>query len=260
MANSDTAKVSASDWSKLAASRRSTRDFLAKPVPPSLLDEVLTDAMTAPSWSNTRPYIVAVATGEVRDRISAGMVSRWQILGATRRGGWKSWLSLAVRWGALARALSALPKTEYRMLLEYPSPLLERSRRIGRDLYALLGVARGDAKSRDNQWQRNYEFFGAPTEIFVFVHRKLGIPAASDAGLFMQNLMLGAKARGLGTCAQGAVAIWPDLVRQEFELPAGYRLLCGIALGYPSNAAVNQFAAERLPASEITAPVRPTSK
>ena len=252
-------QISAEAWSAFAASRRSTRDFLPLPVAPELVDALLTDAMTAPSWSNTRPYLVAVASGEVRDRISASMVSRWQVLGATRRAGWRGWLRLAVQWGQLAQALRALPRTEYRMLLNYPSPLLERSRRIGRDLYSLLGVARGDSKGRDDQWQRNYEFFGAPVELFVFVHRKLGLPAASDAGLFMQNLMLGATARGLGTCAQGAVAIWPDLVRAEFEVPEGYRLLCGIALGYPSNAAVNGFAAERLPAAAIIAPRRRAS-
>jgi nitroreductase len=242
------AQISPADWSQFAASRRSVRDFQPTPVPQEILDALITDAMTAPSWSNTRPYLVAVASGGARDRISAQMVQRWQVLGAARRGGWKGWVGLLMRPSQWA----ALPRSEYRMPVKYPSPLLERSRRIGGALYGLLGVQRGDAIGRDAQWQRNYEFFGAPVEVFVFIHRKLGIPAASDAGLFMQNLMLGAKARGLGTCAQGAVAIWPDLVRAEFDVPKDYRMLCGIALGYPSDAKVNTFAAERLPNSEIS--------
>ena len=233
-------------WRELAAARRSKRDFLPKPVAPDLINELLTDAITAPSWSNTRPYIVAVASGEVRDRISAAMVERWQLLAEARAGGVLGWLKVL-------RNLRALPRSEYRMIQKYPSPLLERSQRIGRDLYKLLEVPRGDRRARDKQWQRNYEFFGAPVELFIFYNANLGIPAASDAGLFMQNFMLGATARGLGTCAQGAVAIWPDLVRAEFEIPAGYKLLCGMALGYPSDAAVNGFNAERLPAHELTA-------
>jgi nitroreductase len=180
------------------------------------------------------------------------MVRRWQVLGAARRGGWAGWAGLLLR----PSQWPALPHSEYRMPVKYPSPLLERSRRIGGALYGLLGVPRGDAIGRDAQWQRNYEFFGAPVEVFVFIHRKLGLPAASDAGLFMQNLMLGARARGLGTCAQGAVAIWPDLVRAEFDVPKDYRLLCGIALGYPTDAKVNTFAAERLPGEQVTASVR----
>ncbi len=67
----------------------------------------------------------------------------------------------------------------------------------------------------------------------------------------MQNLMLSAHAHGLGACAQGASALWADAVRAEFEVPAGYKLLCGIALGYPSDHKVNSFKADRLPISDI---------
>ena len=238
--------LNVAQWQELAASRRSKRDFLPTPIAPELIDELLADAMTAPSWSNTRPFMVAIATGETRDRISAAMVARWQLLAEARAGGLLGYLKLL-------KNLRAVPRSEYRMIVKYPSPLLERSQRIGRDLYKLLEVPRGDRKARDAQWQRNYEFFGAPVELFIFYNAKLGIPAASDAGLFMQNLMLGATARGLATCAQGAVAIWPDLVRAEFEVAPGYKLLCGISLGYASDAAVNSFNAERLPADQLTA-------
>ena len=238
------------EWSSFAASRRSKRDFLSKPVAAEIIDELLTDAMTAPSWSNTRPYLVAIATNEVRDRISKAMVERWQIASEIRANGWRGWLKLAFN-------LRVLPRSEYRMITNYPSPLKRRSQIIGRDLYEVLKVPRGDRRARDAQWQRNYEFFGAPVELFVFYHAGLGIPAASDAGLFMQNLMLGATARGLGTCAQGAVAIWPDIVRAEFNVPKSYKLLCGMAIGYPSDAEINSFGAERIPVSEIKAPVKP---
>ncbi|MEN9957747.1 MAG: hypothetical protein RIR46_1355, partial [Actinomycetota bacterium] len=67
----------ASEFSKFAASRRSTRDFSSKPVPQELIDQIITDALTAPSWSNTRPFKIAVAQGEVRDRISAEFLKRW---------------------------------------------------------------------------------------------------------------------------------------------------------------------------------------
>jgi nitroreductase len=68
----------------------------------------------------------------------------------------------------------------------------------------------------------------------------------------MQNLILAAHSHGLGTCAQGAVAIWDDVVRKEFEIPKGYRLLCGIALGYPSNSTINDFKANRIDVEELT--------
>jgi nitroreductase len=69
----------------------------------------------------------------------------------------------------------------------------------------------------------------------------------------MENLMLSAHAHGLGTCAQGAVAIWDDVVRKEFDIPKDYRLLTGLAIGYPTEAPINSFEAHRMSAEELTA-------
>jgi nitroreductase len=234
------------EFSEFAASRRTTRDFLAKPVSQKLIDEIITDAMTAPSWSNTRPFMIGIAVGDKRDRISAGMLKRWKVLAAARNGGILPKLKLAFTpW--------AWPINDYNMLKAYPKELTVRSRKVGKDLYALLEVPRGDVAARDAHWARNYEFFGAPVEFFIFAHKGLGAYAASDASLFAQNLMLSAHARGLGTCAQGAVAMWSNFVKTEFELPSEYQLLYGIALGYPSDHKVNSFRAERLPISDIIA-------
>ena len=115
-----------------------------------------------------------------------------------------------------------------------------------------MEIEREDKEARDAFWARNYEFFGAPVELFLFTHKSLGKFAASDAGLFMQNLMLSAHSKGLGTCAQGSVAVWEDAVRKEFTVSKNYSLLCGICVGYPSEEKINNFAANRIPPSEIT--------
>jgi nitroreductase len=87
--------------------------------------------------------------------------------------------------------------------------------------------------------------------LFIYIHKSLHIYAASDAGLMMSNLMLSAHSHGLGTCAQGAVAVWDDVIRKEFEISKDYRLLCGIAIGYPSDSPVNSFQAHRIDLSEL---------
>ena len=247
-ASHDSNPVTGTTFRDFVASRRSTRDFLSTPVPQDIIDALLTDAMTAPSWSNTRPYMVAVASGDARDRIAAEFTSRWDEGSVALRGPWWRKALFALRGG--------LPKSDYRILRRYPKDLVPRSHKIGRDMYAHLGIDRSDRDGRDAQWRRNFDFFGAPVELFVFVHGGLEPFSASDAGLFMQNLMLSAHAHGLGTCAQGAAAVWPDAVRAEFDVPAHYKLLCGIALGYPTDATINTFAAERLPAAEIQIPTR----
>jgi len=232
------------DFSSFLADRRSTRDFLPTPVPQELIEKLLTDSLTAPSWSNTRPFKVAVASGEVRDRISNEFLNRWAALSKARNGGALAKMKLLLtRYG--------LPTSNVRMSKPYVSELKPRAQRIGKELYAVLEVPRGDRIKRDEQWARNYEFFGAPVELFVYIHKSLHIYAASDAGLMMENLMLSAHSMGLGTCAQGAVGIWDDVVRREFEVSKDYRLLCGIAVGYPSDKPVNSFKAHRISVEEL---------
>ncbi len=244
MASSDNT-FNSEEFSQFLATRRSTRDFLPKPIAPEVIEEILTDSLTAPSWSNTRPFKVAVATGDVRDRISEEFLSRWGVLSKIMRKGFLNKLRIIYsRYG--------LPTSNRSIAKPYPADLKPRAERVGREMYETFGVTRGDRTARDQQWARNYSFFGAPAELFIYVHKSLHIYAASDAGLMMQNLMLSAHARGLGTCAQGAVAIWDDVVRKEFNIPRDYRLLCGIALGYPSDSAVNDFKANRIAVEEIT--------
>jgi nitroreductase len=233
------------DFSQFLASRRSTRDFLSTPVPPEIIEKILKDSLTAPSWSNTRPFKVAVASGEIRDRISSEFLSRWGVLSKIMRKGLLNKLRIIYsRYG--------LPTSNRSIAKPYPTELKPRAERVGREMYETFGVARGDRPARDQQWAKNYSFFGAPVELFIYVHKSLHIYAASDAGLMMQNLILAAHSHGLGTCAQGAVAIWDDVVRKEFEIPKGYRLLCGIALGYPSNSPINDFKANRIDVEELT--------
>jgi nitroreductase len=231
-------------WRSFVQSRRTTRDFLPTPIPQDLIDELLTDGMAAPSWSNTRPYMIAVAQGETRDRISSEFLSRWDAAQkALDKGLWGKIKLLITRYG--------LPDSDYKVFRPYPKELVPRQQKVGADLYGALGIARDDKKARRDQWGRNYEFFGAPVSLFVFAHSGLGEYAVSDASLFAQNLMLSAHAHGLGTCAQGASALWAKPVRDEFNVPKKYKLLYGIALGYPSDHSVNSFQAERIDIENI---------
>jgi nitroreductase len=237
-------KINVDQWRSFVSSRRTTRDFLPDPIPQEILDAILTDAMTAPSWSNTRPYLVGVASGAARDRISKEFLARWAEASKALAGGyWAKLRLLVTRYG--------LPKSDYKVNRKYPKELRPRSARVGAELYAVLGIKRDDHEGRRAQWARNYEFFGAPTSLFIFTHSGLGEYSVSDAGLFMQNLMLSAHAHGLGTCAQGASALWAEPVRNEFAVPSEYKLLCGIAIGYPSDHVVNSFQADRLDIENI---------
>ena len=218
------------NFSVLAQSRRSTRDFLPKSIEESTLKEILSEGLTAPSWSNTRPFVVAVASGEQRDRISDALVSR-------------------LRDSKELPGMGANP--DYTHVIPYPAGLVERSQRVGKGIYDTLGIDRNDATARFSFLERNYEFFGAPTALFFFTHRGLDQFGTLDLGLYMQTVMLAAKARGIGTCPQGYLGNYPDIIKAEFDVSDDYALVCGMSIGYPSDHPINGWEAERLPIEEL---------
>ena len=236
------------NFHSFVSSRRSTRDFLSTPVPDEIIEQIIADGLTSPSWSNTRPILVAVAKGDVRDRLSKEFLIRWEAIKDARGSIFGKIKAVLKRKG--------LPTSNWIITRPYHKDLIQRSKNQGRDFLSYNDIDRDDKKTRDRAWARNYDFFGAPVELFIFTHKSLGKYSASDAGLFMQNLILSAHSKGLGTCPQGAVAVWEDAVRNEFEISKNYSLLCGICLGYPSDEKINSFNANRPNPSEIIVSVK----
>lgn len=234
--------------STLIRARRSVRAFLPDPIPEALLGEVLADANAAPSWSNTQPYRIAVASGMQTEALRAELCSRFDAGMAAQQGGWLGKLRLLL-------TRHGLPDGDFVTNFDYPADLQPARRATGHALYELLGIGRHDTAARTAQMRRNFQFFDAPTVIFVFVHAGLREFSVLDAGIYLQTLMLSAEARGLATCAQGALATWAGPVREHFDVPDSYKLICGVSIGYASDAPVNQFnPGRRDPASGLLAP------
>lgn len=234
---------------RLLRERRSVRDFRPDPVDPALIAEIVSEAGQAPSWSNTQPYRVAVATGALRDRLAAAYCARYDAAQAALGQGALGKLKLAL--GAEGK-----PDGDFDTLVDYPPDLARARVATGVGLYKLLGIERRDMPARTRQMRRNFEFFGAPVAMFLFVHRGLREYGVLDGGLFLQSLLLAAQARGLATCAQGALATWAGPVRAAFEVPASYALLCGVSLGYASGHPVNAYNPGRADPASLMLPVR----
>ena len=123
---------------------------------------------------------------------------------------------------------------EYRYYPEtFFEPYLSRRRKIGWDLYGLLGIAKGDHAAMHAQHGKNFEFFGAPIGIIFTIDRRLEIGSWLDYGMFLQNIMIAARAHGLETCPQAAFASFHDVVRANLGIDAGEVVVCGMAIGYP---------------------------
>ncbi|MDC4233753.1 nitroreductase [Actinomyces sp. B33] len=231
--------MTATPFTELAASRHSVRSFRPDPVPADVLDAIVDDARHAPSWSNTRPYQVALATGARADRLRAAYVERFdQTLDVQHK-----------KRGSMARMVltGKIPDGDYPVWRRYPADLRPRSVEVGTGLYAHMGIAREDRAARDEAARANCRAFNAPVMGFVFVHKGLMPFAALDAGLMLQTLFLAAASRGVDSCALGTLATWRGPVDAEFDVPDDYRLITGFALGYADDAPVNGFRAPRRP-------------
>lgn len=237
------------DFSDVMAQRHSVRSFTDRPVEDDVLRRLLDIAVTAPSWSNTQPYQIAIARGDVLESLRNDLPQRFDRAAALQRA---PMLKKAIAW--LTR--DGLPDGDFQPVLKYPDDLQPRRVATGHGLYKQLGIDRQDHQARHEQMAENFRFFGAPAAIFLFVHEGLGVYSVLDAGIFLQSLMLAATDAGLGTCAQGALALWRSPLEKHFEIPERYKLLCGLSLGYPSDHHVNQFQPDKLGLDHLLVPQR----
>ena len=208
--------------------RFSARAFLDRPVPRETIEELLALAARAPSGGNLQPWHVDVVAGEALAELKA----------------------------RVAASLAASPAGEGTDYDVYPPGLGEpwRSRRFacGEQLYASLGIGRGDRPARLAQFARNFEGFGAPVLLFFSLPRHFGPPQWAHLGMFMQNVMLLAAERGLATCPQEAWALVHRTVGEVLGLGEERMLYCGMALGFADEAApVNRWRTERVPVEEF---------
>lgn len=134
---------------------------------------------------------------------------------------------------------------------------MERRRRVGWQLYELAGVARGDREAALHQRGRNYIFFGAPVGFVFTIDRDLEQGSWLDYGMFLQTLMVAARASGLDTCPQAAIANYPAIVREIFSIPDSETVVCGMVLGWADPAEpANALVSEREPVSKCCATIK----
>ena len=221
-----TLTVETNDFSALTASRRSTRAFTDREIPAEVLDAILADATTAPSWSNTRAFRVALATGEraARLREHYGRLFDEEIAAHARKA-------------EDPTVEIPVPDGDFPVRKRYPDEVRPAQIEVAKLLYGIHGIERADIEGRNRVNRRN-----------VFVHEDMLPWSAMDAGLMLQTLFLSAKSRGVDSCPVGILATWREPVEAEFEIPEGYRFITGFALGYADHEApINAMQAPRPP-------------
>jgi len=136
--------------------------------------------------------------------------------------------------------------------VEWRSPYIDRRRKVGWDLYALLGLTRDNKAGMHAQHGRNYQFFDAPVGLIFTIDRIMEQGSWLDYGMFLQNVMLAARARGLDTCPQAAFTQYHKILQKELQLPEDQMIVCGMSLGFADMSKIeNSLVTERATVSEF---------
>src|SRR3954447_19557571 len=152
------------------AERRAVRGFKDHPVPRELIERIIDIAARAPSGTNMQPWRAYVLAGEAKRALSDAIAREWSARPRRREGKYRYY-----------------PK-------KFFEPYLSRRRKIGWDLYGLLGIKKGDDAAMHSQHGKNFDFFGAPIGAIFTIDRRLEIGSWLDYGMFLENIMIAARA------------------------------------------------------------------
>jgi nitroreductase len=207
-------------------SRRSIRAYLETPVAREDIEAILEVAARAPSGTNTQPWKVHVLTGAAKARLSDRILAAYADPAQNREH---------------VEEYAYYPR-------EWVSPFVDRRRKVGWDLYALLGLTRDNKTGMAAQHGRNYRFFDAPVGMIFTIDRVMEQGSWLDYGMFLQNIMVAARGRGLDTCPQAAFTQFHRIISDELGLPENEMVVCGMALGFADPDKVeNTLVTEREP-------------
>ncbi|MDO8301540.1 nitroreductase [Lacisediminimonas sp.] len=212
-------------------SRRSIRAFLPTPVARNDIEAILGVAARAPSGTNAQPWKVYVLTGDSKQRLTDSLMPVF-----------------------LDPAQAAQHREEYPYYPEkWVPPYVDRRRKVGWDLYALLELTRDDKQGMRAQHARNYRFFDAPVGLIFTIDRVLERGSLIDYGMFLANIMIAARARGLDTCPQAAFTHFHRIIREQLDMPEQEMVVCGMSLGYADESRIeNSLVSEREPVAGFT--------
>jgi len=211
--------------------RSSVRAFLPRPVPRQTIEDILAVAARAPSGTNTQPWQVHVLTGAAQAALSADIRAAYD--------------------DPVERARHTEPYAYYPT--EWRSPYIDRRRKVGWDLYTLLGIGKADRERMHEQHARNYAFFDAPVGLIFTIDKVLQQGSWLDYGMFLQNVMVAARGRGLDTCPQAAFTQFHRIIARHLGLRDDQTVVCGMSLGHADPQAVaNRLVTEREPVAGFT--------
>jgi nitroreductase len=207
-------------------SRFTCRAFNQNPVDRDIILKIIENATRSPSWANTQPWEIFVAGGEVLEKIRKAYMDNFS---------------------------SDVPvDSDIPPVLDWPTELKERIKKLGIERYKHLGILKGDIEARNESWKLNFKFFGAPVVVYLCMHESLSEWSMFDMGSVSQSIMLAAQEYGIDSAPAINLVAYPKILRKEMVIPEDLSIVIGIALGYKDKQSTqNTLKTIRRPLNEV---------
>ena len=210
------------DFTDVVTKRHSVRDFKDQPVTQKDLTEIIKLAQRAPSWVNSQPWKVYVATGKTLQNIKDTYVQKDSEKGnpdfpVMHRDDWSSETQINMK--------------QWR--------------------HEIVHHFENFDEAHEKMSGASTNLYHSPAIIFLTIPKGSSLWSVFDAGSFAQTLMLAAKDKGLDTIPTYTSVRFPDVIRQAMEIPDDETLVIGISIGYPKNATINTYQSKREPVENI---------
>lgn len=220
--------------------RHSVRDFDGKPVPQKDIRAIVEEAGLAPSWADSQPWRVYVATGKVAEQIRA---AHEEADAAGRRGHSDVPVTHRVDWGAQSRSNMSDFGSQTRTL-DVDAGFSSQERVQRED------AGQADQGSPSPMGLTNSRLFNAGTIVYLTLQQKMTSWNLLDLGAFEEALALSAKNHGYDTMIAYEFVRYPQEVRPVLGIPEDEALVIGLGIGHATDAPINSLRARRMPVDE----------
>ena len=200
--------MDANNLKELIVTRRSVRGFLDKDIDKGTLIKIFKMAQHAPSNCNIQPWHVFLSSGQSLNRIKKKLLENFD------------------------NNINPNPDFSYPKDFMFNLDYLKRQVRCAEALYNSMGIARNDKAARRDAVRKNYEMYNAKRVCFIAMYEDFSETIALDIGIYIQSLMLSMMCFGVSSCAQATLRDYPDIIRDEFDMPPHMKILIGISFGY----------------------------
>ena len=209
------------DLLELIKSRRSIRAFTATMPSRSLISECLEAATWAPSATNRQPWEFIVLTGAALSDVNLMISENF-----------------------------ALRMNDGDAFGNPPEPLRSRQQEI---METLMRVATEDGIDHGEVFEKSLRFFDAPVAVYFVAYKSDNEQYRLSTAAAIENFLLAAQARGLGTCWLTVTVICQEDIKKLLAIGDDKELLAGVALGYPlQECRLNTFERKRETVASIT--------